>query len=117
MQNVAVDATTASSEDRNELHDAIVSDLVSLIECVRTSMELINAAVVSEERLDCAENDINVVVLDDVTPSYVKARAALDNCEAHLGAALHFLRDAGTPQPGTAEIGRARRLAYPLARA
>jgi hypothetical protein len=44
MQNVA-DGTSAPSEDRNSLDSAIVSDLVSLIECVRTSMELIDAAV------------------------------------------------------------------------
>ena len=33
----------------------------------------------------------NVVVLDDVTPGHLKARAALKSCEATLALALSFL--------------------------
>jgi hypothetical protein len=32
----------------------------------------------------------NVVVLDDVTPRYLKAGEALKACDAGLGVALHF---------------------------
>jgi hypothetical protein len=113
MQNAAGGGTSAPSEDRNGLHGAIVSDLVSLIECVRTSMEMIDVAVVAEAPLGYQEIGTGVVVLDDVTPAYVRARAALNSCEAHLGAALRFLRDTRTPQPGTGDAGRARRPTHP----
>lgn len=116
MQNVA-DGTSAPSEDRNSLDSAIVSDLVSLIECVRTSMELIDAAVAGEAPLGYREIRTNVVILDDVTPRYVRARAALNSCEAHLGAALRFLRDTRTPQPGTEEADQPPRPAHPMGRA
>ncbi len=40
-----------------------------------------------------SEADDDVVVLDDVTPCYLKANAALNACKAGLGIALHFLLD------------------------
>jgi hypothetical protein len=58
----------------DDLHGAIISDLVQLIECVRTSMELIGAAVAREAHLGYQETASNAVVLDDVTPGYVRAR-------------------------------------------
>jgi hypothetical protein len=117
MQNVAGDGTSGLSEDRNDLHGAIISDLVSLIECVRTSMELIDAAVAAESPLDYQGIGNHVVVLDDVTPAYVRARAALNSCEAHLGAALRFLGDTRTPQAGTGNAGRTLRPTHPMGRA
>ena len=116
MQNVA-DGTSAPSEDRNGLCGAIVSDLVSLIECVRTSMELIDAVVAGQTPLGYREIGANVVILDDVTPGYVRARAALNSCEAHLCAAIRFLEDTRTPQSGTGEAGRLLRPAHPMGRA
>jgi hypothetical protein len=80
-------------------------------------MELIEAAVAAEPPLGFQEISGNVVVLDDVTPAYVRARAALDSCEAHLGAALHFLGDTRTPQGDTGKTGQVRRSAYLMGRA
>jgi hypothetical protein len=37
----------------------------------------------------------DVVVLDDVTPHYVRANTVLDTCRAGLGVALHGLLDSG----------------------
>jgi hypothetical protein len=34
-------------------------------------------------------------VLDDVSPRYMKAAAALQACDTNLGAALHALMDSG----------------------
>jgi hypothetical protein len=50
----------------------------------------------------------NVVVLDDVTPRYLKAGAGLKACDAGLGVALHFLRESEPGMHGTAGtlIGR-----------
>jgi hypothetical protein len=92
MQNAASDASTQSG-GRNDRYSSIVSDLTSLIAQVRTSMELIEAAIAREALLGNQETSANVVVLDDVTPRYVKASAALNTCQAGLGVALHFLMD------------------------
>jgi hypothetical protein len=39
------------------------------------------------------------VVLDDITPRYAKATAALRACNASLGVALQFLPDTKTSGP------------------
>jgi hypothetical protein len=95
MQNAASDASTRSG-GRNDSHSSIVSDLVSLIAHVEASMNLIETAIAREAPLGNQEISANVVVLDDVTPRYVKANAALNTCHAGLGVALHFLIDSST---------------------
>ena len=82
--------------DRNDYHDAIVSDVVSLIERVRASMRLIEAAIASGTSRGHEEIAGNVAVLDDVTPRFVQANAALIACSAGLGAALRLLLEART---------------------
>ncbi len=42
-----------------------------------------------------------VVVLDDVTPPYVRTTAALNACDANLAIALQNLLDSKTPDHGT----------------
>ena len=98
MQNAA-DGTSVASEDRIDLHHVIVSDLMSLIESVRASMELIESAIAREAPLGNQETATNVVVLDDVTPGYAKAAAALNACNASLGAALQSLLDTEVTVP------------------
>jgi len=95
MQNAASEASTRSGS-RNDNYNSIVSDLTSLITQVRTSLKLIEAAIAGEAPLGNQEISANVVVLDDVTPCYVEANAALNTCRASLGVALHFLMDTGT---------------------
>jgi hypothetical protein len=63
----------------------IVSDLVSLIEHVEASLR--------EASLGRADASANIFVLDDVTPRYAKAGAALKACNAGLGIVLEFLLD------------------------
>jgi len=106
MQNAAGGGTPAPTED---LHRAIVSDLMSLIAHVQASVALIESAIPGEAPLGYQEIGTNVVVLDDVTPRYASARAALRTCEIHLGAALGFLHDTRTPQPGTRAAAAAPR--------
>jgi hypothetical protein len=117
MPNAEGSGTSALSEDRDDLHRAIVSDLVSLIESVQAGMNLIEAAIAGESPLGYQEMATNIVVLDDVTPRYVRARAALSSCDAHLGAALRFLLDTRTPQPGTSETDCTRQPARSTGRA
>jgi hypothetical protein len=69
---------------------AIVSDLFSLVEHVRASIDLIDGAIAREISLGDGEA-ANVIVLDDVTPQYLKASQALQACGASLDLALRSL--------------------------
>jgi hypothetical protein len=101
MQNAAGHRASVQSDDRNDNYHAIISDLVSLIEHVQASMRLIEAAIAGESSLGYEEIAANIVVLDDVTPRYVKANAALHACNAGLGVALHILLDSWSSKRGT----------------
>lgn len=104
MQNAADGEASVQSEARNNSHSSIVSDLTSLINQVQASMRLIESAIVRESSPGNQEVDSNFIVLDDVTPCYVSASAALRACNAGLGVALHFLMDT---RPGaSAECSR-----------
>ena len=46
-----------------------------------------------EQSLNSQESSANLIVLDDVSPRYMRAAAALQTCDANLGAALHSLMD------------------------
>jgi hypothetical protein len=83
--------------ERFEAHDnfgAIVSDLVSLVERVQASIGLIERAI-AEEMIVGDHTDANIIVLDDVTPQYMKASTALNTCSANLGHAVQLLLDGG----------------------
>lgn len=101
MQNVEAGDAAVPSEDRNDSFYLIVSDLVSLIDHVQASIRLIETATAQ----DCVGNQefAEIVVLDDVTPLYTQAGAALDACNTSLSAALRFLIEAKSP-PARAEI-------------
>jgi hypothetical protein len=85
-------------DDPNYSYRSIVSDLVSLIEHVRSSIRLIESAIVRESPPVDPEGTTNIIVLDDITPRYVTAGAALNTCNAGLGVALHVLLDSKTSQ-------------------
>ena len=91
IQNATADSVELTPDDRNDAYCAVVSDLVSLIERVQTSRRLIERAIARETSLGGQESSANVIVLDDVSPRYMKATAALQACDANLGAALHSL--------------------------
>ena len=84
-------------EDRNDAYRSVVSDVISLIEHVQASLRLIEQAIARETALNSQETSANVIVLDDVTPPYVRATAALNACDANLAIALHSLLDPMTP--------------------
>jgi hypothetical protein len=95
MQDAVSDASTQSG-GRDDSYNSIVSDLASLIAHVEAGINLIETAIARESPLGNQEISTNVVVLDDVTPRYIKANAALNTCHANLGVALHFLMDSRT---------------------
>jgi hypothetical protein len=93
MQEAAGGGTSVETGGRDDNYRSIASDLASLIERVQASMKLIEAAIARETSAGNADTAADIVVLDDVTPRYVKAGAALEACDAGLGVALHFLLD------------------------
>jgi hypothetical protein len=102
MRNGTVSGTPLQPDDRDDIYRAVVADLASLIEQIQASMALIEAAIAREASAAALqEMTSNVVVLDDVTPCYLKAGAALKACDAGLGVALHFLREPITSESGT----------------
>ena len=104
MQNAA-DHISVQSDKRGDNHNSIISNLGSLVEQVRANMELIESAIASEASPGNQEMTADIAVLDDVTPRYVKANAALSACNAGLGVALHLLRDIRTSKLEAAATG------------
>jgi ABC-type enterobactin transport system permease subunit len=104
MHNAAGNSFEIEARDRNDAYGAVVSDLVALIEHVRASLTLIEQAAVQETLLGNQESCAEFIVLDDVTPRYLKAAAALSACDANLGIALHSLQESNTSQRGTREL-------------
>lgn len=96
MQNAAGGGASVESEDRNEGRK-IAADLVVVIERVQTIVKLIETVIATEFRSEHQDIAANVVVLDDVTPRYIEAHAALDACGAGLRRTLHLLRDTTVP--------------------
>ena len=92
MQNAA-DHASVQPGDPSENYTAITSNLGSLVEQVGAMMKLIDKAIASEASTGYADVAADIVVLDDVTPRYVRANAALSTCNAGLGVALHLVHD------------------------
>jgi len=80
----------------------IVADPIALVEHVQASIDLIDGAISREASLGEPDTG-NVIVLDDVTPQYLKASCALNTCSASLDTALTSLLGAS---------GSARRSAH-----
>jgi hypothetical protein len=97
MHNATAGDEVVPLDDRDEGFHMVVSDLVSLIDRVPASMKLIETAQAQQAPADTELAD--VVVLDDVTPLYAQASAALDACNASLGAALQFLIESTSATP------------------
>lgn len=91
----------------------IAADLRALITRIESSMRLIDAAMMETGMLETglletglldtglAQGDpagsADIFVLDDVTPRYATASAALNACRAGLGHALQCLSESGSP--------------------
>jgi hypothetical protein len=100
MQNAADHALVQSGEPSDNT-TAIISNLGSLVEQVSAMMKLIESAIASEASSGHQDVAANIAVLDDVTPRYVRANAALSTCNAGLGVALHLVHDIRTSKQVT----------------
>ncbi len=103
MQNTVHGDACPPSGPPQHIRDRIVSDLGFLMTQIQASMRLIDAAMACELSSGDEELPANVVVLDDVTPRYARANAALNTCRTELGTALHVLQDALPSQRPAAE--------------
>ena len=79
-----------------ESRELIAADLRLLIAQIETSMRRI-AAAMDQEHTGDPEGSADVFILDDVTPRYATASAALTACRAGLDHALQYLSESGSP--------------------
>ncbi|MGW1418935.1 hypothetical protein ACWAT4_02315 [Bradyrhizobium manausense] len=80
--------------------ELIAAELRSLIARIEISMRLIDAAMEPDDDRAVVSADLGsteIVVLDDVTPRYATASAALNACRAELGQALQNLSESVNP--------------------
>ncbi|WP_298243184.1 hypothetical protein [uncultured Bradyrhizobium sp.] len=81
----------------------IAADLRALITRIESSMRLIDAAMMEADTLETGlaygdpAGSADIFVLDDITPRYATASAALSACRAGLGHALQCLSESGNP--------------------
>src|ERR1700753_3599717 len=104
--------SAADSVQSDRPHDncsAVVSDLVSLVDHMQASMKMLEGAIARELPLGGHEPGDNVIVLDDITPCYVEANAALHACRAGLGVALLSLSGAKPPDSTMVELAEGNR--------
>jgi hypothetical protein len=94
MQQTASQRATVPRQAARDAGDPLVQELQSLLEAVHAATCAINAAIAREPASGGVKAEADVVVLDDVTPRYLRPNSALQVCNVHLGGALQFLRSA-----------------------
>ena len=108
MQKATGSGAAGQSGDRDDTYRSVVTDLAGLME----RLELVERAIVVEMSSGKEDVGADIVVLDDVTPGYVKAGAALQACGASPGLALHLLQATMTAgvgdEPAAADAREAR---------
>lgn len=92
MQKAMERGASIAASGRDDSFGSVVSDLITLIQHVRASIELIETAIVPESSQGSQSNP-DIVILDDVTPCFAKANAALIACNVSLSTALQSLLD------------------------
>jgi hypothetical protein len=102
MLSASAGGYSVPTENENDNYRSVVADLKSLIRHVQTAI----ARECSEGNQDAAAD---IFVLDDVTPAYEKAHAALKASGADLDAALQFILDAKNWMPEVLDANNARR--------
>ena len=89
MQNAASDDPRFAIS--NESCRSVVANLVTLIEHLSISRKVLELAIMRETAQTSLDMDEDFVVLDDVTPCYLSANAALSACDAAVAVTLHAL--------------------------
>jgi len=89
MQNAVSD--NPRSAIPNESCRSVVENLVTLIEHLSVSRTVLELAIIRETAQTSLDMDKDFVVLDDITPCYLSANAALGACNAAVAVTLHAL--------------------------
>jgi hypothetical protein len=97
MWNAATGGSSMQTESEVDNHGSVVVNLQSLIGHIQASIAMVEAAVASEFCDGNQDAAADIFVLDDVTPPYETAHAALKASGAGLGAALQLILDAKSP--------------------
>jgi hypothetical protein len=112
MQNAA---SGVQPDSPNDTYHSVISNLVSLIEQLEASKKVLELAIASEMADGTREAYDNVVVLDDVTPCYLRANAALNACNTGLAVALDSLLDTNALKNATSGLTSGDRRSAALA--
>jgi hypothetical protein len=86
----------------------MISDLMSLIERIRTSMQI------ASDSQGCEETEDNFIVLNDV-PQDSLHHDALNNCCLQLREALNFMLEARSSEPSSQGSRQIRQWSIPAA--
>jgi hypothetical protein len=103
MQNATND--NPRSTIGNESCRSVVTNLATLIEHLEPSRKLLELAIVRENAHGGPDLHGEFVVLDDVTPCYRSADAALNACNAALATTLRALSGAYPTKVGVRSNG------------
>ncbi len=102
-------ATGSDTPDiENHNHRLVISDLITLAERIEVSMKALERTIAGELPRGNPDIHDNVFVLDDVTPCYAKASAALHACHVALGEALHLMQGTPASVPGADRLAQNR---------
>jgi len=93
MHQAASNRLIVPREVPHDSGDGLIKELQSLSERVRAVTCAINTAIALERVSGGTDKAADIVVLDDVTPRYLRANGALQGCNIHLESALQFLRE------------------------
>jgi len=105
MHNCAGTRSRIAASDADS-HQLIAADLRSLIAQIETSMRQIEVMMSQADKGE-ESGSADVFVLDDVTPRYATATAALGACKAGLDLALRCLSESGkSAETATAAVRR-----------
>jgi hypothetical protein len=102
MQNDRGNGVAVKPGDRDDVYRSVVADLAGLAERIQASLALVEQAIAVEMSAGKEDMAADIIVLDDVTPGYVRASAALEASGASLGLALHLLQEPMTVGAGGA---------------
>jgi hypothetical protein len=111
MQNAAGYGAAPTPQEQNDAYRAVVSDLVSMAERVQISLRLVEQVIAKETLPETSpetssvspESSTHIIVLDGVSPRYMKAGAALQACHVNIGI-LRSLLDAGDSESCSASL-------------
>ncbi|KRQ99547.1 hypothetical protein CQ12_35205 [Bradyrhizobium jicamae] len=104
MQNATGDGIAQAPHDPDAACRGVVSDLVGLIEHIQRSLRLIEHTIARDTSPGSPESSIDLIVLDDISPRFTKAAAAVQACDVNLGIALRSLLGSGADDPRAASL-------------